>query len=178
MCLSERGGAVATGSASDPQRFRRVLGQYPTGVCVITATEPDGNRVGFVVGSFTSVSLDPPLVGFFPARSSTSWPRVQRTGRFCVNVLGADQEHVCRQFARSGGDKFAGIAHRVTTSGLPIIDGVVAWLDCELALVHEAGDHYAAFGKVLELNLESEAYPLLFLQGGYGRFSPMAGAPR
>jgi 3-hydroxy-9,10-secoandrosta-1,3,5(10)-triene-9,17-dione monooxygenase reductase component len=76
---------------SDPRRFRDVLGQYPTGVCVVTATQADGRRAGFVVGSFTSVSLDPPLVGFFPDKGSSSWPKIERARSFCINVLSASQ---------------------------------------------------------------------------------------
>ncbi len=163
---------IAT-KASDPRWFRNVLGQYPTGVCAVTATEPDGGRAGFVVGSFTSVSLDPPLIAFFPDKSSTSWPRIQQVGRFCVNVLSAEQEFVCRQFAAKGGDKFAGITFRESGSGSPIIDGAVAWIDCELGDVHEAGDHYAVFGKVLDLGMADGETPLVFLQGGYGRFSAL-----
>ena len=101
----------STGDPTDPRWFRQVLGQYPTGVCVVTATEPDGGRAGFVVGSFTSVSLDPPLVAFFPDRGSTSWPRIHSVGRFCVNILSAEQEDVCRNFATRKQDKFDG--HRL-----------------------------------------------------------------
>ena len=159
---------------SDPRWFREVLGQYPTGVCVVTAAEPDGGQAGFVVGSFTSVSLDPPLVAFFPDKSSTSWPRIERSGRFCVNILSSDQESVCRQFASKGEDKFEGVTVRAAASGSPIIEGVVAWIDCELDQVHEAGDHYAVYGRVLDLNVENGSLPLLFFQGGYGRFAPLS----
>ncbi|MGE2716450.1 flavin reductase family protein [Mycolicibacterium litorale] len=165
---------MAESTASDPRWFRKVLGQYPTGVCAVTASESDSGRAGFVVGSFTSVSLDPPLIAFFPDKGSTSWPRIQAAGRFCVNILSADQEFVCRQFAAKGADKFAGITVRETSSGSPIIDGAVAWIDCELGDVYEAGDHYAVFGKVLDLDIESGELPLLFFQGGYGRFSPLS----
>jgi flavin reductase (DIM6/NTAB) family NADH-FMN oxidoreductase RutF/DNA-binding IclR family transcriptional regulator len=159
---------------ADTRWFREVLGQYPTGVCVVTATEPDGARAGFVVGSFTSVSLNPPLVAFFPDRSSTSWPRIERAGRFCVNILSADQEGVCRQFASKGNDKYQGLDVRAAGSGSPIIEGVVAWIDCEIESVHEAGDHYAVYGRVLDLNVENGSLPLLFFLGGYGRFAPLS----
>ena len=101
---------TSTGDPTDPRWFRRVLGQYPTGVCVVTATEADGRRAGFVVGSFTSVSLNPPLVAFFPDKGSTSWPRIREAGKFCVNILGAGQEDVCRNFAVRKDDKFEGVA--------------------------------------------------------------------
>ena len=159
---------------TDPRWFRQVLGQYPTGVCVVTAAQPEGNRAGFVVGSFTSVSLDPPLVAFFPDRGSTSWPKIQTAGSFCVNILGAEQEDVCRQFASKAPDKFEGIECREAGSGAPIIDGAVAWIDCDLELVQEAGDHFIVLGRVRELDIESSSLPLLFFQGGYGRFAPLS----
>jgi flavin reductase (DIM6/NTAB) family NADH-FMN oxidoreductase RutF len=154
--------------------FRRVLGQYPTGVCVVTATEPDGRRVGFVVGSFTSVSLNPPLVAFFPDKGSTSWPRIRNVGRFCVNILSAEQENVCRNFASRKEDKFEGIAYREAESGSPILSDAVAWIDCDLESVAEGGDHYVVLGRVRRLDVESNSLPLLFFQGGYGRFAPLS----
>jgi flavin reductase (DIM6/NTAB) family NADH-FMN oxidoreductase RutF len=163
---------MPTGDAADPRWFRQVLGQYPTGVCVVTAQEAEGGRAGFVVGSFTSVSLDPPLIAFFPDKSSTSWPRIHRAGRFCVNILSADQQGVCRNFATRKQDKFTDIVCRESDAGSPIIDGVVAWIDCDLESVTEAGDHYIVLGRVRQLGIESMSLPLLFFQGGYGRFTP------
>jgi len=165
---------MSTGESGDPRWFRQVLGQYPTGVCVVTATDPDGARVGFVVGSFTSVSLDPPLVAFFPDRKSSTWPRIHGAGRFCVNILSADQEDICRRFAARTQDKFGGISFREADSGSPIISGVVAWLDCDLESVDEAGDHYVVLGRVRRLEMEKPNLPLLFFQGGYGRFAPLS----
>ena len=163
-----------TGEATDPRWFRRVLGQYPTGVCVVTATESDGRRAGFVVGSFTSVSLDPPLVAFFPDKGSTSWPRIHQVGRFCVNILGAGQEDVCRNFASRKEDKFAEVDFREAESGSPIIADAVAWIDCELESITEAGDHYIVLARVRRLDIGSTSLPLLFFQGGYGRFAPLS----
>lgn len=156
----------------DPRLFRNVLGQYPTGVCVVTSTESTGHRVGFVVGSFTSVSLDPPQVAFFPDKKSTTWPRIQETGRFCVNILAATQESVCRKFSAKGEDKFDGVSSRLSPLGSPIVDEVVAWVDCEIESVGETGDHFIVIGRVRHLDVESGDLPLLFFQGGYGRFAP------
>jgi len=161
-------------SVIDPQWYRRVLGQYPTGVCVVTADGADGVHAGMAVGSFTSVSLEPPLIAFFPMKTSTSWPRIEAAGHFAVNILGADQEAVCRQFSGKAEDKFAGLVHRPAGSGAPILDGVVAWIDCDLGEVIEAGDHYIVLGRVRELQIERPQLPLLFFQGGYGRFSPLS----
>jgi 3-hydroxy-9,10-secoandrosta-1,3,5(10)-triene-9,17-dione monooxygenase reductase component len=162
--------------ATDSRTFRRVLGHYPTGVCVITATQADGKPVGMAVGSFSSVSLDPPLVAFFPDRSSTSWPKIEAAGRFCVNILAEHQERLCQAFASKAEDKFAGISHRLSARGAPILDDVVAWIDCDLHAVHEAGDHFIVLGEVHALDVERPHKPLLFFQGGYGQFSPLATA--
>ena len=158
--------------AHDPQRFRRILGHYPTGVTVVTAIGEDGQPEGMVVGSFTSVSLDPPLVAFLPASNSGSWARLRRAGRFCVNILGADHEQLCRQFAARSGDKYAGVSWTPAPTGSPIIDGAVAWIDCETETIHTAGDHDIVIGRVLELDSADEGLPLLFFQGGYGSFTP------
>jgi flavin reductase (DIM6/NTAB) family NADH-FMN oxidoreductase RutF/DNA-binding IclR family transcriptional regulator len=159
--------------AIEPDWYRRVLGQYPTGVCVIAADGPEAGPCGMVVGSFTSVSLDPPLIAFYPAKSSTSWPKIETAGAFCVNILGADQEEVCRTFSAKAGDKFAKVPfHRAPRTRSPIIDGVVAWIDCDIEAVQDAGDHVLVLGRVRGLDLERPGLPLLFFQGGYGRFSP------
>ena len=155
----------------DSARFRRVLGHFPTGVTVITAAA-DGVPVGLAVGSFTSVSLDPPLVAFCPDKSSSSWPKIEATGVFCVNILAEDQEDICRNFATKGGDKFQGIGWRPASSGSPILHDVLAWVDCEIETVHEAGDHYVVIGRVHELDVAHEGTPLVFFRGGYGRFTP------
>ncbi|MDO7842830.1 flavin reductase family protein [Sphingomonas immobilis] len=158
----------------DDASFRRVLGHYPTGVCIITAVEAAGTPTGMVVGSFTSVSLDPPLVAFFPDRKSSSWARIQGAGRFCVNVLAVDQEPLCRRFSAKGViDKFEGVSHRVSPNGSPILDDVVAWIDCDLEAIHEAGDHHIVLGRVVALEVESPGRPLLFFQGSYGAFAEL-----
>lgn len=160
-------------SPSDPRYFRDVLGHYPTGVSIVTSIDADGARIGMTVGTFNSVSLSPPLVAFYPDRKSGTWARMAAAKRFCVNVLAHDQEAVCRRFASREPDKFAGLAHTLSPAGLPIIDDVVAWLDCTSYAVHEAGDHDIVLGKVEALAVLRAARPLLFHRGGYGRFSPL-----
>ena len=154
----------------DPGHFRTVLGHYPTGVCVVTGCNVDGKASGLVVGSFTSVSLDPPLVAFFPDKSSSSWPQVRDCGHFCVNVIGDDQLELCKQFASKGGDKFTGVAHRLSPRGMPVLDGVVAYIECLLHDEIDAGDHTIVLGKVQHLQVERGGEPLLFFNGRYGRF--------
>ena len=164
---------TATSQAIDGATFRRILGHYPTGVCVVTARADDGETGGMVVGSFTSVSLDPPLVAFFPDKSSTSWPRIERAGRFCVNILASHQGDLCRRFAARSGDKFASLAHQFSPNGSPLLDGVVAWIDCTVHVVHEAGDHLIVLGQVTDLALGWADTPLLFFGGQYGNFSKL-----
>jgi 3-hydroxy-9,10-secoandrosta-1,3,5(10)-triene-9,17-dione monooxygenase reductase component len=155
--------------AVDTARFRQVLGHFPTGVTVVTATTGDG-PVGLAVGSFFSVSLDPPLVAFCAAKTSASYPKIEAAGHFVVNVLAEDQEDISRVFASKGIDKFAGIGYRPSPGGgAPVLSGVLAWVDCEIDAVHEAGDHWIVVGRVLDLEVVHEGGPLIFYRGGYGR---------
>jgi 3-hydroxy-9,10-secoandrosta-1,3,5(10)-triene-9,17-dione monooxygenase reductase component len=155
----------------DSPHFRRVMGHLPTGVSIVTGTGSDGPS-GLAVGSFMSVSLEPPLVAVCPALTSTSWPPIRATGRFCVNVLSEHQVEVARRFAVSGGDKFADLQWRHGPSGSPILAGAVAWIDCRVASEREAGDHWLVLGEVLELDIEAEHAPLIFHRGAFDRFRP------
>lgn len=159
--------------ATEGNRFRHVLGHFPTGVVAVTAMS-DGSPVGMSVGSFTSVSLEPPLVAFLPAKGSTSFPKIQAAGSFCINVLAGEQETVCRAFAVSGVDKFDGVSWHPAGSGAPIIDGSVAWIDCDIEQVMAAGDHYIVLGRVRDLAVVGDSSPLVFFRGGYGRLAPMS----
>jgi flavin reductase (DIM6/NTAB) family NADH-FMN oxidoreductase RutF/DNA-binding IclR family transcriptional regulator len=164
----------------DPQLMRDVLGHYPTGVTVITARSPEGRPEAMTVGTFMSVSLDPALVAFLPARSSRSFARLRRSPAFCVNVLGADQEALCRTFASSAEDKFSEVEWRASPSGSPIVDGAIAWIDADLDRISEIGDHFLVVGRIRALDVVRPALPLLFFERGYGRFAPLqfaAGAP-
>jgi flavin reductase (DIM6/NTAB) family NADH-FMN oxidoreductase RutF len=154
----------------DSAKYRQVLGHFPTGVTVITGA-PDGVPVGMAVGSFASVSLEPPLVAFFAATTSSSWPKIRAAGSFCVNILADDQEDVCRRFASKDEDKFAGLGWSPAGSGAPLLDGVLAWIDCDIESVTEAGDHVCVMGRVRSLEVAHDGGPLLFFRGGYGRFS-------
>lgn len=162
-----------TSTSIDAAHFRQVLGQYPTGVVVITALDADGAPIGMTVGTFTSVSIDPPLVAFLPDQSSSSWRALRESGtNFCVNILSDQQEDVCRTVAVRKTNKFEGIAWSPSARGLPVIAGSVAYIDCSTEVVHEAGDHHIVIGRVEDLNVQSTAYPLLFFRGGYGAFNP------
>ncbi|MEW2414310.1 flavin reductase family protein [Streptomyces sp. NPDC046866] len=154
--------------------FRAVLGNFASGVTVVTAPAAEGEDgpAGFACQSFASLSLDPPLVTFMVARTSTTWPRIARAGVFCVNILGAGQGELCRQFAVRGADKFAGVGHRpAPVTGSPQLDGVPAWIDCRIHAVHTGGDHLIVVGRVLALGAAGEEGPLLFHKGRFGRLS-------
>ncbi|MEU8774984.1 flavin reductase family protein [Streptomyces sp. NPDC048606] len=157
-----------------PAEFRAVLGNFASGVTIITAPpgEDDGGPAGFACQSFASLSLDPPLVTFMVARTSTTWPRIARAGVFCVNVLGADQGALCRAFAISGADKFAGVGHRpAPATGSPQLDDVPAWIDCRVHAVHTGGDHLIVVGRVEAMGARGEGDPLLFHKGRFGRLA-------
>jgi flavin reductase (DIM6/NTAB) family NADH-FMN oxidoreductase RutF len=161
----------AASPAADGARFRQVLGHFPTGVTVVTASTEDG-PVGLCVGSFTSVSLHPPLVAFCAGDSSTSYPRIEAAGHFCVNILAEEQEEIARVFADTGDDKFAGIGWRPSVvTRAPVINDVLAWIDCQIEAIHEAGDHWIVVGRVLDLEIGHEGGPLVFFRGGFGRYS-------
>lgn len=152
-------------------QFRQVLGRFATGVVIVTALA-DEVPVGLSVNSFTAVSLEPPLVAFCAARLSGSWALIQRTGRFCVNVLAEDQEAVSRVFATPGADRFRSLGWTLSASGAPRIQGSLAWIDCAIDTVHPGGDHEICVGRVGAMGVEREDGPLVFYRGGYGRFAP------
>lgn len=165
----------------DGGEFRRVLGHYPTGVTVVTAACAYGPD-GLTIGSFTSVSLDPPLVSFCPGHDSESWARMRDVGSFCVNVLGAHQADVSSVFASKSADRFSGLTARVEATGSPVIEGCEAWIDCETETIHTAGDHDIVIGRVVALGVadagsdggdRGSGGPLIFHKGGYRRLAEL-----
>jgi flavin reductase (DIM6/NTAB) family NADH-FMN oxidoreductase RutF len=165
------------GAVTDARALRTVLGHFCTGVTVISAAADDGTPVGFACQSFCSLSLDPPLVSFNVARTSSSWPRIAHAGRFCVSVLSADQGELCRTFAVSsstGADKFADVDWTPAPgTGSPRLAGALAWIDCTIHAVHIGGDHLIVVGRVCDLSVErQDTGPLLFYRGGFGELTP------
>ena len=152
----------------DPREFRAVLAHVPTAVTVVTASHA-GEPVGMTVNSFTSASLEPPLVLFCAAESSLTWPRIRAARRFCVNVLAAGQADLARLCSRARADRFAGVRWKDRACG-PAISEAVVWIDCELAAEHAAGDHVVVLGAVLALE-SAEGPPLVFHRGRYGTFT-------
>jgi 3-hydroxy-9,10-secoandrosta-1,3,5(10)-triene-9,17-dione monooxygenase reductase component len=153
----------------DPATMRTVLGHFATGITIVTALDGE-TPVGMACNSFTSVSLEPPLVLFCAAKSSTTWPRIQAVGKWAANILGEDDEEVCRLFAQKDADRFAHMTFRPGVSGAPILDRTLAFVDCVTEAEHDSGDHVIVVGRVLELGYQSEGKPLLFYRGGYGRY--------
>ncbi|MFL6094225.1 MAG: flavin reductase family protein [Blastococcus sp.] len=151
----------------DPGVLRDVLGHFASGVTVVTALTADG-PAGFTCQSFSSLSLDPPLVAFAPARTSQTWPALRSIGRFCVNVLAEGQDAVSQNFARSGVDKFAEVPWSPSAHGSPVLHDVVAWIDGELWAEYDGGDHSIVVARVLDLGAHPDRRPLLFHRGTYG----------
>tara|TARA_B100000686_G_scaffold349475_1_gene442960 strand:- start:520 stop:996 length:477 start_codon:yes stop_codon:yes gene_type:complete len=154
----------------DSAEFRNVLGHFPTGVTAVTAVN-NGKPIGMAIGSFTSVSLEPPLVAFLPGKESGSWKEIREAGSFCVNVMGQDQMEVCGVMASRAEDKFADVEWSPAGSGSPIISGSIAYIDCDIEMVHDGGDHDIVIGRVLKLEVMDSKSPLVFFQGNYGTFS-------
>ncbi|MDQ0620506.1 flavin reductase family protein [Arthrobacter globiformis] len=155
-----------------PRRLRDVLGHFATGLTVITAATENG-PAGFTCQSFASLSLEPALVTFSPARTSSTWPLLRQAGRFTVNILPADHQHLAAQFARSGADKFAGVDHSPSPLGNPVLEGALAWVDCELRQEYDGGDHTIVVAAVHALSARSGVDPLLFFKGGYVSVQPL-----
>jgi 3-hydroxy-9,10-secoandrosta-1,3,5(10)-triene-9,17-dione monooxygenase reductase component len=158
---------VPAASALDARAFRDALGRFATGVAFVTAA-PDGEPTGLLVNSLTSVSLEPPLIAFCPSRSSLTWERMRRTGRFAVNVLARHHERFAKRASPPGADRFAGLDWQPGPDGTPLVRDALATLECEIAAQHSAGDHWIVVGQVSRLRTAPTKEPLLFYAGGFG----------
>lgn len=155
----------------DQRAFRDALGNYPTGVAVIAARNEHGEVESLVVGTFSSVSLEPPLVSFMPRKESRTFRQLRDCGKFTVNVLAFDQAQTCAGIARRDTEFLAGLNWEIGDSGTVTLPGVLATIDCTFADVIEAGDHYIALGEVHGFTARRTAAPLVFFQGAYGGFA-------
>jgi flavin reductase (DIM6/NTAB) family NADH-FMN oxidoreductase RutF len=156
-------------SEFDARDLRRAFGNFATGVTIVTTLDASGAPCGFTANSFTSVSIEPPLLLVNIARSAFGCDAFTQARGFAVNILAADQRDLSNRFARAGTDKFASLGFREATTGAPIIDGVVAWFDCEQFEQVEAGDHIILIGKVVQYSHNTHA-PLGFCRGAYVSF--------
>lgn len=153
---------------SNARRLRDAFGAFATGVTVVTARSPDGGRVGLTANSLTSVSLDPPLLLFCPARTASALPAMRQTRRFAVNILAVDQQAVADRFARRDVDRFAEAVWD-DWDGLPILAGALANFACTLFAEHDGGDHVVIIGRVERVRGYAEQDPLLYFRGAYRR---------
>lgn len=159
------------------RHFRAVLGHFATGVAIVTGMSDD-TPVGMTVQSFCSLSIDPPLFLLCPGLTSTSWPRIQNSKRLCINLLAEGQAGLARNFARSGGDKYAGVGWRPgAVTGSPVLDEALAWIEGEIESVSPGGDHLIAVCRVLDLESRTDLRPLVFFQSGFQRLIDPAAAP-
>ncbi len=154
--------------AANARAFRDALGRFPTGVTVITVAGPEG-PVGFTANSFASLSLDPPLVLWSPAKASARYPLLVAAPFYTIHVLAADQTALSGRFVR-GGAGFDGLAHEMTPEGVPAIPGTLARFDCALHATHDGGDHTIVVGRVIRAHLGA-GDPLVFHGGRYGGFA-------
>lgn len=155
----------------DPVLYREVMGHYPTGVAVVTGFD-GGEPVGMVVGTFTAVSLDPPLVAFMPTLHSGTYARLVASPAYCINVLAHDQLDLCRRMAIPRDDKFSEVDWSPSALGAPALAGAVAHIHCTVEATLPAGDHLIVLCAVRGMEVTRPVTPLLFFQGGYGGFSP------
>lgn len=162
--------AAETRDSLDPERFRDVLGHFCSGITVLAALE-GADPVGFTCQSFFSLSIDPPLVAVAASKTSTSFPRVRAAEVFSVNVLSQAQRAVSASFARSGTDKWAGVRWQPGRFGAPLIENALAWLECRVRDVHDAGDHLLTVAEVLDLDFDRDGAPLLYFRSNYHRLA-------
>jgi 3-hydroxy-9,10-secoandrosta-1,3,5(10)-triene-9,17-dione monooxygenase reductase component len=160
---------VSTVHDLTPETMKATMGAFCSGVVVVTALNdhPGAEPLGFTCQSFTSLSLDPPLISINPARSSTTWPRIRDVGRFAVNILAEDHAHLSNRFAKSGTDKYAGVAWSYAPNGSPILDGVSAWIECSIWREYDGGDHTVVVGEVTAMSHDPARNPLIYYRGSY-----------
>jgi 3-hydroxy-9,10-secoandrosta-1,3,5(10)-triene-9,17-dione monooxygenase reductase component len=151
----------------DARPFREALGRFATGVAFVTAA-PNGEPAGLIVNSLASVSLEPPLVAFCPARSSLTWSRMRRARRFAVNVLGRQHEQFAIRATPAGADRFADLDWELGRGGAPLLRDAVTALECEIVAEHPAGDHWIVVGRVDDLRISPSKDPLVFFAGAFG----------
>jgi flavin reductase (DIM6/NTAB) family NADH-FMN oxidoreductase RutF len=160
----------------DALRYRQVIGGFATGVAIVTCTGPDG-PAGLTTNAITSLSLEPVLLLVCFDNTSRTLAAVREAGRFAVNVLRAGQEELAAVFAskRVGREKFESVTHAVA-HGVPVLDGALAWLACDLRALHPGGDHTIGVGAVTHMEADPDAEPLVWFRGAYHRLGPAGGS--
>ncbi|MFD1554983.1 flavin reductase [Paraburkholderia silviterrae] len=168
--MAEATTGQTTQQAFDIADFRRALGAFVTGVTVVTTIQPDGSPRGFTANSFTSVSLDPPLILVCISKAASSYAVFSETRRFAVSVLAEEQKPVSGVFASKAADKFAQVPWSTRKTGAPVMDGAAASFDCLTHEVVDAGDHIILIGRVVDF-VQTSASPLGYCRGAYVNFS-------
>ncbi|WSG63463.1 flavin reductase family protein [Nocardia sp. NBC_01730] len=162
----------------DPRQFRNVLGQFCTGITVITTIDGDQSPIGFACQSFAALSLEPPLVLFCPTKASRSWAAIEKSGRFGVNVLAEEQRELCARFGSREPDKFVDAAWHTSDLDLPLLDDALATIQCTVDSVVDGGDHYIVIGRVQAMSeTTTSGRPLLFYRGQYTAIEPEKTTP-
>jgi flavin reductase (DIM6/NTAB) family NADH-FMN oxidoreductase RutF len=158
--------------APTPQLLRRAFGTFATGITVIGACSAHGGLVGMTVNSFTSVSLDPPLVLFCPGRSIAGFDVYANAVYFSVSILPQESYLISNHFANRGSDKWKTVPHWLGSTGAPLLERALATMECEVVARHEAGDHIIVLGRVLQLDLSDATEPLVFFRSRYRQLDP------
>jgi 3-hydroxy-9,10-secoandrosta-1,3,5(10)-triene-9,17-dione monooxygenase reductase component len=166
----------STTAPISPEQYRKVMGRLPTGVVAITGVDDDGNELGFIVGSFHSLSLDPPIVTFSVGHTSSSWPRIRRRQVFTANVLSSTQVAACRALAGKGAGKFESVAYTAGPLGAPRLRDSIAWIDCSVQAEVLVGDHFMVIGTVGAME-SADGEPLLFQAGQFGTYTSLIPEP-
>jgi flavin reductase (DIM6/NTAB) family NADH-FMN oxidoreductase RutF len=152
--------------AIDSIELRRVMGHFATGVTVVTTITSSGEPSGLTANAVASVALNPPLVLVCVDKTAETHPHLSESKTFTINILSEQQENLSRRFAGKGPDKFAGVGYRPGANQVPILDGVLAYMECTVVNAYEGGDHTIYLGEVQEASTY-EGRPLLFFRGGY-----------
>jgi len=169
--MSVQGRAAHERPAVSERQLRDALAQFATGVTIVCTRGPSGRYVGFTANSFSSVSLQPPLILWTIGGASASRMAFETSERYAVNVLSAEQAELARRFSRPHADRFAGVSHRLGWSDAPLIDGCLAWLECSHHARHVAGDHVIFIGEVVTVE-RARGSGLVFHQGRFGSTPP------
>jgi flavin reductase (DIM6/NTAB) family NADH-FMN oxidoreductase RutF len=163
--MSERGIDVPS-AAFDEGHFRRVVGSFCSGVVIVTSTDA-GSPVGITCQAFFSLSLRPPLIAISVSNTSTTYPRIRRAGKFAVNILSSCQQHLSQQFAMSGTDKWQDVRYGAGATGLPVLHGSAAVLECDMTAEYATGDHCLVVGHVRAVDHDAGQDPLVYFRSRY-----------
>lgn len=169
---------MAEAADQSSRALRRALGQFATGVAVITAEAADGNVIGLTMSSFNSVSMDPPLVLFSIDRKAFSLKAMSEAKGYAVNILGSDQEHLSNKFAKALGDKWTAVEHTLGHCAAPLLAGALAHFECEPYAQYDGGDHVIFVGRVVRFAAETTSDPLIFFRGAYRGLAKPESSPQ